>query len=136
MDDRNDMGQKIGLLGGGALVLFGTWFFLRSLGVIPPWFADMWSRASWPLAIIVVGLVLVVAASRGSLAIRGPLPGSRLYRSRNDKWVEGVLGGLGQYLGIDPVILRLAFIVLLLVNAGGAVIAYIIMAIVVPKEPA
>jgi phage shock protein PspC (stress-responsive transcriptional regulator) len=136
MDDRNDLGQKIGLFGGGALILFGTWFFLRSIGVIPAWFADAWSRASWPLAIIVVGLVLVLAASRGGLAIRGPLPGSRLYRSRTDKWIEGVLGGLGQYLGIDPVILRLGFIGLLLLNAWGMVIAYIIMAIVVPKEPA
>jgi phage shock protein PspC (stress-responsive transcriptional regulator) len=137
MDDRNsEMGRTLGLLGGGALVVFGGWFLLRALGIVPQWFGDMWSRAAWPVAIIVVGIVLVVAASRGGLAVRGPLPGSRLYRSRRDKWVEGVLGGLGAYLGIDPVILRLAFVGLMLANAWGLVVAYIVMAIVVPKEPA
>jgi len=135
MDDNNDRGRTLGLIGGGALVFFGGWFLLRTLGVIPEWFTDVWSRASWPIALIVIGGIVVLVSSRGGLSIRGPLPGARLYRSRTDKWVEGVLGGLGQYLGIDPVILRLVFVGLLLVNAWGLVVAYIIMAIVVPKEP-
>jgi phage shock protein PspC (stress-responsive transcriptional regulator) len=136
MEDRtNDMGRKLGLIGGGALVLLGGWFLLRTFGIVPAWFTDLWSRAAWPIAIIVVGVILVLAASRGDLAIRGPLPGSRLYRSRNDKWVEGVLGGLGEYLGMDPVILRLGFLALMIVGAGGLIVAYIVMAIVVPKEP-
>lgn len=135
MDDRNELGRTLGLVGGGALVVFGGWFLLRTLGIIPAWFSDMWSRASWPIAIIFVGVVLVLAALRGGFSIRGPLPGSRLYRSRTDKWVEGVLGGLGHYLGIDPVILRLAFIGLMLAGWWGLVVAYIIMAVVVPKEP-
>jgi phage shock protein PspC (stress-responsive transcriptional regulator) len=137
MDDRStETGRTIGLLGGGALVVLGGWFLLRQLGVIPDWWTDLWSRAAWPIALIVVGLVLVLAASRGGLAIRGPLPGSRLYKSRTDKWVEGVLGGLGDYLGVDPVLLRLAFIGLMLANAWGLVVLYIIMAVVMPKEPA
>ncbi len=135
MDDRNDSGRTLGLIGGGALILFGGWFLLRTFGIIPEWFTDMWSRASWPIALIVIGGIVVLVSSRGGLSIRGPLPGSRLYRSRDDKWVEGVLGGLGKYLGIDPVILRLVFVGLLLLNTWGLVIAYVIMAIVVPKEP-
>lgn len=136
MDDRNDVGRTVGLIGGGALVLFGAWFFLRQLGIIPDRFLDMWSRASWPIAIIIVGVIVLLASMRGGLSIRGPLPGSRLYRSGSDKWIAGVLGGLGRYLGIDPVILRLAFVVLMLAGWGGIVVAYIIMAIVVPLEPA
>lgn len=57
----------------------------------------------------------------------------RLYRSRTDRMIWGVCGGLAKYFAIDPVIVRLIFI--LLVFAGGlGIIAYIILAIVVPAE--
>jgi phage shock protein C len=59
--------------------------------------------------------------------------GKRLYRSRTDRMLFGVCGGLGSYFEIDPVIVRIIFI--LLVAAGGTgILAYIIMAIVVPQE--
>jgi phage shock protein C len=135
MNDRNETGRTFGLIGGGALVFFGGWVLLRTFGIIPAWFTETWSRASWPIAIIVIGVIVLVAATRGGLAVRGPLPGSRLHRSRGDKWIAGVLGGLGSYLGMDPVILRLAFVVLLLGGWGGLVVAYIVMAIIVPLEP-
>lgn len=135
MEERDDTGRTLGLLAGGALVVLGGWFLLSRLGLVPPGLLEVWSRVSWPIALIVVGAVIVVAASRGALRVRGPLPGARLYRSRSDKWVEGVLGGLGAYLGIDPVILRLVFLALVLAGWWGLVLAYVIMAIVVPKEP-
>jgi phage shock protein C len=136
MDDRDGPGRSLGIIGGGALVLFGGWFLLRSLDVIPARLFDIWGRAALPSAIIAIGILLVLAASQGRLSVRGPLPGSRLYKSRNDVWVEGVIGGLGAYLGVDPVLLRLAFIGLMLVNAWGLVVAYIVMAVLVPREPA
>lgn len=59
----------------------------------------------------------------------------RLYRSRTDRMVAGVCGGLGEYFGMDPVIWRLIFLVGLVL--GGSTFAiYIIMAIVVPEEAA
>lgn len=57
----------------------------------------------------------------------------RLYRSRRDRVVSGVCAGLGHYFGLDPVIVRLAFVLFTL--AGGAgLLAYLILAIVVPQE--
>jgi phage shock protein PspC (stress-responsive transcriptional regulator) len=136
MDDGRDSARSIGLIAGGALVLLGAWFLLRDTGLIPAWFAETWSRAAWPVAIIVVGVAILVISARGGLSIRGPRPGARLYKSRTDKWVDGVLGGLGEYLGVDPVVLRLAFIVLVLAGWGALILAYIVLAIVVPREPA
>jgi phage shock protein C len=58
----------------------------------------------------------------------------RLYRSRTDRMISGVCGGLGEYLGIDPTVVRLLF-VLGLFAGGTTVPVYIVMMIIVPEEP-
>ncbi len=58
----------------------------------------------------------------------------RLYRSRNDRMIAGVCGGLGQYFGIDATIVRLIFVAAVLAGFSG-VLAYLILAIVIPLEP-
>jgi len=57
----------------------------------------------------------------------------RLYRSRSNRIICGVCGGLGEYFGIDPVIVRVIFGLLVLANGIG-ILAYIILAIIVPLE--
>ncbi|MBI2869328.1 MAG: PspC domain-containing protein [Chloroflexi bacterium] len=57
----------------------------------------------------------------------------RLYRNRTDRMVWGVCGGLARYFDIDPVIVRIVFVLLIFANGIG-VLAYIILAIVVPLE--
>ncbi len=58
----------------------------------------------------------------------------RLYRSRRDRMIGGVCGGLAEYLDTDPTIIRLAFALSILLGGAG-VIAYLIMWIVIPEEP-
>ncbi|MBM3404462.1 MAG: PspC domain-containing protein [Bacteroidetes bacterium] len=58
----------------------------------------------------------------------------RLFRSRNNKMLAGVCGGLGTYFNIDPVIIRLLW-VLAIFAAGTGVLAYIIAWIIIPEEP-
>lgn len=59
----------------------------------------------------------------------------RLYRSRTDRKIAGVCGGLGKYFNVDPVIIRIIWVALAL--AGGAgLIGYLIFWLVVPEEPA
>ena len=58
----------------------------------------------------------------------------KLYRSRTDKKVCGVCGGLAKYLGIDTTILRL-ILVLCILFAGVGLLAYLIAALVMPLEP-
>lgn len=57
----------------------------------------------------------------------------RLYKSSTDKKIFGVCGGLAQYFGIDPTIVRLIW-ALLFFCAGTGFIAYIIAALVLPNE--
>lgn len=58
----------------------------------------------------------------------------KLYRSRKDRMVAGVAGGVAEYFNVDPTLIRLAFVFLLLWGGGGFLL-YIIMWIVVPEEP-
>ena len=59
---------------------------------------------------------------------------NRLYRSRDDRMIGGVAAGLGEFLGIDPTIIRLLFVVIAFAGGGG-IIAYIVMMLVVPEKP-
>ena len=58
----------------------------------------------------------------------------KLYRTRDERMLAGVCGGLAQFFSIDPTIVRLIFVVLALMGGPGLLI-YIIMWIVVPEEP-
>jgi phage shock protein C len=57
----------------------------------------------------------------------------RLYRSRRDRMIAGVCGGLADYFEIDPTWVRLAFLVFLLLG-GSALLVYLIMWLIVPLE--
>jgi phage shock protein C len=57
----------------------------------------------------------------------------RLYRSRKSRMMSGVCGGLGEYFNIDPVIVRIAFVVAAF-GWGASIIAYILLWIIVPQK--
>jgi len=60
----------------------------------------------------------------------------RLYRSRDDKVIGGVCGGIAERFGWDPLLVRLAALVTFIISAGGGmVIGYIIAMIIIPKQP-
>jgi phage shock protein C len=61
--------------------------------------------------------------------------GSRkLYRSRTNRWIFGVCGGLAEFFGIDPIVVRLVFIIGALLGFGSFILIYIVMFFVVPEE--
>ena len=58
----------------------------------------------------------------------------RLYRSRSDRMILGVCGGLGTYFGVDPTLVRVIAAVSLLLGLTG-ILVYLILAVVIPVEP-
>lgn len=60
----------------------------------------------------------------------------RFYRSRNNRMLTGLCGGIGNYFNIDPTLVRIGFVILEFATAGLLIIGYLIVSIVVPKEPA
>jgi phage shock protein C len=59
----------------------------------------------------------------------------RLYRSRKDRKIAGVCGGIAEYFNIDPVIVRVIAVLLLLPGGFPGLIPYIVLWIIVPENP-
>ena len=60
----------------------------------------------------------------------------QLTRSTSMRMIAGVCGGLGEYANIDPTLIRLGAVLLFFVTGPGVVVAYLIMALIIPEAPA
>lgn len=61
------------------------------------------------------------------------MQGKRMLRTNTDRMIAGVAGGLSTYFNIDPVFIRLAFVILALFNGFGALL-YLAMWVLLPNE--
>jgi phage shock protein C len=59
----------------------------------------------------------------------------KLYRSRSNRMIFGVCGGLGSFFGIDPSLMRLLFVIGTLFGFGSFIFIYLAIFIIVPEEP-
>ena len=56
----------------------------------------------------------------------------KVTRSRNNRMIAGVCGGIGEYFNVDPTLIRLGFVALSFL-AGGGLMVYIIAAVIIPS---
>ena len=95
----------------------------------------------WPGA-IVLGVIAYLAAwlimPRADAATAAAAPKTRLMRSRTDRRIAGVCGGLAEYFEVDPTIMRVAWVVVsVLVGAVVfGVVAYLVAWFIIPSAPA
>ena len=59
----------------------------------------------------------------------------RLMRSRDDKWVAGVCGGVARYTGVDSNLIRLVVVLGTIFGFGSLLVAYVVAWILMPQEP-
>lgn len=140
MEERTQS-QRFLMAVGMALVLLGLWFIVD--GVIAPMIAplrhvtELAGDIAFPLALIVVGAFIITRGRKGespsSYAERGE---RRLYRSRTNRVVTGLLGGVAALAGMDAGIVRVLF-VLFTILAGGmwGVLLYVVGSLLVPEMP-
>ena len=61
--------------------------------------------------------------------------GQKLLRSRSDRWVAGICGGIGDYFDVDPALVRLVYMLLTFFSAGfPGVMIYLVLWLVMPKD--
>ena len=60
---------------------------------------------------------------------------NRLFRSRDERMLAGVAGGLATHFDIDPTIIRLAWVLAFLATGPLAILLYVVCALVIPREP-
>jgi phage shock protein C len=60
--------------------------------------------------------------------------GKRLYRSRSDRQLSGICGGLGDYLDCDSTLVRIAWVIAVFFSAGLAILLYLVLIFVIPNE--
>ena len=135
------------------LVVVGTVWFLGNLG-IPLW--HHWWGLAWdvvlPVLLILAGVAFLFGGRNSLSAPPAPSGGSpgpespaaepvphalppRLYKSRTERKMFGVCGGIAAYFNADPTIVRLLFIIASFASFGFMLLLYVIMAIVTPREP-
>ena len=59
----------------------------------------------------------------------------KIYRSKTDRKLLGVLGGFAKYFNVDATILRIIYVLLSLFVLGCPIIIYLIAALIIPEEP-
>ena len=59
----------------------------------------------------------------------------KLYKSNEDKMIEGVCGGIAEYFGLDSTLVRLGWVIFCALGGSG-ILAYIISAVIIPRRPA
>ncbi len=62
-----------------------------------------------------------------------PTP-KRLVRSRDDRWIAGVCGGVAKYLGVDANLVRLIVVIGTIIGFGSLAVAYLVAWVLMPEE--
>lgn len=152
---RSANAKKNSMFWGILLIVVGGVLFLNNLD-IPLWHGWWWVDKGLVLSVllILVGVAFMwggrnsmtnAATPEGTLyaakePAAEPAQGNtndrpkRIYRSFTDKKLFGVCGGLGEYFDIDSTIVRLLFVVAAIASSGLALVAYIICAIIFPRQ--
>ena len=92
----------------------------------------------WVLIIIILNVLgaliyLIFTKTGGITMAKSSFKGKQLMRSKKNKIIAGVCGGIGEYLNIDPTVVRIVWIIFSLMGGAG-ILAYIIAWIIMPER--
>jgi len=126
------------ILWGGLFIVAGLYFLSRAIWghILPADWLAAWTRVTgvfhallFPAVLIGVGILLVLGISR-----RNGESAGRLARPRKGRIFAGVCSGLAHYFRVDPVWVRLVWVLLFLTSWWAAVVAYVLAMLLMPEE--
>ena len=59
----------------------------------------------------------------------------KLTRSRDDKWIAGICGGIAEHTGIDPTLIRVVLVIATILGAGSLIVIYLVCWVIIPTAP-
>ena len=118
----------------GLLILSGFYFAFRIIGI--PGSSRIFILPNdfiFPLASFAIGIYfLIIKLSKAEITLSGQP--EKLFRSRADRKLTGVCGGLAKYTGIDATVLRILFILATMLTLGIFASLYLILVLFIPYE--
>lgn len=134
-----------GLFWGSLLIIVGAAMLLKKLGLF--YYFNLWNlpwQVVWAIFLILIGIFLLYhnptwISKRDSLSeeegnSQPPLK-KQIFRSKTNRMLGGVCGGIAEYLDIDPTLVRLVYLLLSLASFGIGLLVYFIMMLVFPEMP-
>jgi phage shock protein C len=136
-ETRENVIKDKSLFWGSLLIVIGLFLLFRQLGIFYsfrfwhiPW------QSVWAIVLILIGAVLLFNKSRKEKTEdAGEGSEKKLYRSRYQKMIAGVCGGLAEYFDLDVSIIRVLWVIGTLLSAGVGILVYIVMLIVFSEQP-
>ena len=137
----SEKGERIikdkALFWGSLLIVIGLFLLFRQLGLFYSFhFWQIPWQSVWAVMFIVVGVILLFNKTRTEKS-EGVSADSekKLYRSRKQKMISGVCGGVSEYFEVDVSVVRVLWVIGTLLSVGLGVLAYVIMLIIFPEQP-
>ena len=131
------------LIFGFVLIAIGGILLLREMGMFHFFrFFDFSLSTIWGLLLIGIGIILLFQVKKQPDSgetesnIDTTLNEKKIYRSRSDKMLAGICGGLGKYFDIDSSIIRIGWVLATFFSVGIGILVYIILIFIFPEEPA
>lgn len=140
-EDIPDKSINTTLLIGLILVVLGGILLLRQIGTFYYFHLfDISFSTIWGILLIGIGIVLLFRTGRKSESeptAEGEIRDDnhkRLYRSKSDRMISGVCGGMGAYFNIDSSFIRIGWVLATLFSIGIGVLIYILLIFILPEE--
>lgn len=137
--ERKDITRKenFKIITGSALILLGIFILLKNTGIWDYNFLGIGREFFIPVVLILAGIYLIVKYNNSSIFSfkkGGPGESRRFYRSAANKKIAGVCGGLGEYLGVDPTLIRVFWLIFIFGSFGVGILIYLIFVIFIPEK--
>jgi phage shock protein C len=126
------------------LIIIGLFLLTREFGLFD--YFHFWKipwSVIWAVFLIVIGVLLILSSNKSpagenkktkNLGINIP-DINKLYRSRDNRMIAGICGGIGEYFNIDPSLVRLVWILASFASVGLGILVYVILIFVLREKP-
>lgn len=131
----NQIANEKKLFYGLALTTIGVIWLLDNLDIIlPETFVELFEQHFIPLLLIVIGILLIFRNTKQiEVNMENQNQPKKLTLSDN-KMIFGVCAGIGEYLNVDPTVIRIVWVIFTLVSFGAGIILYLICRFIIPPK--